>query len=150
MSKGLTSQYYHSLDAKGRVIMPAKFRERLGDKIWITKGMDKGCLSVYPNDEWEVIENKFQETPVLTNKAARELRRFIFSNADDRDIDKQGRVLIPPILREYAGLENEVVLVGMSNHIEIWSKDCFEKQDKAAYKDIDELTEHLEEFGINI
>ncbi len=146
MSTGLTSRYYHSLDSKGRLIMPAKFRERLGDKIWITVGIE-GCLYVYPNDEWEDIENKFREIPTMTNKDARRFRRYFFSNADDRDIDKQGRVLIPPALREYAGLENEVVLAGVMDHIEIWSKERWPEND---YDDIDELTENMAALGLDI
>ncbi len=150
MPKGLTNRYYHSLDAKGRVIMPAKFRERLGEKIWITSGLEGGCLYVYPNDEWERIESQFQELPTLTNKDARRFQRYFFSNADDRDIDKQGRVLIPPLLREQAGLEDEVVLVGVFDHIEIWSKDRWQEQADVCAEDMDELTGHMAELGFNI
>ncbi len=145
MSKGLTGQYSHTLDVKGRVIMPAKFRDRLGDKIWITVGLD-GCLFVYPNDEWENIENRFREIPTMT-KDARKFERTFFGSARDCDIDKQGRVLIPPTLREYAGLEKEVMLVGVLNRIEIWSEGQWQE---SACSDLDELAEHMAELGLDI
>lgn len=111
-------EYSHSVDAKGRIIMPAKFREILGEEFVVTKGLD-GCLFVYPNKEWENIENKFREIP-LTTKDARKFSRFFFAGAADCEVDRQGRVLIPSVLREFAGLNKEVVLVGVLNRIEIW------------------------------
>ena len=104
-------EYSHSVDAKGRIIMPAKFREILGEEFVVTKGLD-GCLFVYPNKEWENIENKFREIP-LTTKDARKFSRFFFAGAADCEVDRQGRVLIPSVLREFAGLNKEVVLVGV-------------------------------------
>ena len=120
-------EYSHSVDAKGRIIMPAKFREILGDMFVVTKGLD-GCLFVYPNDEWENIENKFREIP-LTTKDARKFSRFFFAGAADCEVDKQGRVLIPSVLREFAGLNKEVVLVGVLNRIEIWSKERWQENE---------------------
>ena len=132
-------EYSHSVDAKGRIIMPAKFREILGDMFVVTKGLD-GCLFVYPNDEWENIENKFREIP-LTTKDARKFSRFFFAGAADCEVDKQGRVLIPSVLREFAGLNKEVVLVGVLNRIEIWSKERWQENE---YDDMDEVAEHME------
>lgn len=138
-------EYSHSVDAKGRIIMPAKFREILGDMFVVTKGLD-GCLFVYPNDEWENIENKFREIP-LTTKDARKFSRFFFAGAADCEVDKQGRVLIPSVLREFAGLNKEVVLVGVLNRIEIWSKERWQENE---YDDMDEIAEHMAALGLGI
>ena len=125
--------------------MPAKFREILGDMFVVTKGLD-GCLFVYPNDEWENIENKFREIP-LTTKDARKFSRFFFAGAADCEVDKQGRVLIPSVLREFAGLNKEVVLVGVLNRIEIWSKERWQENE---YDDMDEIAEHMAALGLGI
>ncbi len=138
-------EYNHSVDAKGRIIMPAKFREMLGDEFVVTKGLDH-CLFVYPNEEWQNIENKFREVP-LTTKDARKFARFFFAGAADCEIDKQGRALIPGVLREYAGLQKEVVLVGVLNRIEIWSKDRWLENE---YDDMDEIAEHMAALGLGI
>ena len=136
-------EYSHSVDAKGRIIMPAKFREILGEEFVVTKGLD-GCLFVYPNKEWENIENKFREIP-LTTKDARKFSRFFFAGAADCEVDRQGRVLIPSVLREFAGLNKEVVLVGVLNRIEIWSKERWQENE---YDDMDEIAENMEGLGI--
>lgn len=146
MFRGFKGEYSHSLDAKGRVIVPAKFREQLGETFVVTKGLDD-CLFVYPNDEWENIESRFRETP-LTTKDARKFLRFFFAGAADCDIDKQGRTLIPSNLREFAGLEKEVVLAGAFNRIEIWSKDRWQENNR--YEDMDEVAEHMQELGVGI
>ena len=138
-------EYSHSVDAKGRIIMPAKFREILGDEFVVTKGLD-GCLFVYPNEEWQNIENKFREIP-LTTKDARKFSRFFFAGAADCEVDKQGRVLIPAVLREFAGLSKEVVLVGVLNRIEIWSKERWLDNE---YDDMDEIAEHMAALGLGI
>ena len=104
------SQYYHTVDAKGRLIVPAKYREQLGDEFVITKGLD-GCLFVYGNDDWEILEKKLTSLPV-TNANARKLTRFFLAGATVCEVDKQGRILIPAVLREFAGLEKDVVLAG--------------------------------------
>ncbi|MBQ1720936.1 MAG: division/cell wall cluster transcriptional repressor MraZ, partial [Lachnospiraceae bacterium] len=100
-------EYSHSIDAKGRLIMPAKYREQLGSEFVVTKGLD-GCLFVYPQEEWQSIETKFREVP-LTTKDARKFSRFFFAGAAACEIDKQGRILLPSVLREFAGLEKDVV-----------------------------------------
>lgn len=139
-------EYSHNIDAKNRLIMPAKFREQLGDKFVATKGLD-GCLFVYPISEWETIESKFREIP-LTTKDARKFSRFFFAGAAECEIDKQGRVLIPGVLKEYAGLEKDVVLVGVLNRIEIWAKDKWLEDN--TYDDMDEIAEHMAELGLGI
>ncbi|MCC8081036.1 MAG: division/cell wall cluster transcriptional repressor MraZ [Lachnospiraceae bacterium] len=138
-------QYNHSVDAKGRIIMPAKFREILGEEFVVTKGMD-GCLFVYSNEEWENIENKFRNVS-SANKDARKFMRFFFAGAADCEVDKQGRVLIPPKLREYAGLQKEVVLAGVGNRIEIWNTENWQENE---FDDMDEIAEHMADLGLMI
>ena len=99
----LMGEYNHTIDAKGRLIVPAKFREVLGDEFVVTKGLDN-CLFVYPNDEWQKFEEKLQTLP-LTNKNARQFTRFFLAGAADVELDKQGRILIPSVLREFASLQ---------------------------------------------
>ena len=113
-------EYNHTIDAKGRLIVPAKFREILGDNFIVTKGLD-GCLFVYPNDEWTRFEEKLKSLP-LTNKNARQFTRFFLAGAAACEVDKQGRILLPQVLREFASLEKDVVLVGVASRIEIWSR----------------------------
>ena len=139
-------EYSHNIDAKGRMIVPSKFREQLGDEFVVTKGLD-GCLFVYPNEEWQNIEEKFRNVP-LTSKDARKFSRFFFAGATTCEVDKQGRILLPAVLREFAGLEKEVVSVGVLKRIEIWDKNrC---QDTNTYDDMDEVAEHMAELGLSI
>ncbi len=144
--KMFMGEYNHTIDAKGRLIVPAKFREKLGDEFVVTKGLD-GCLFVYPNEEWKTIEEKFRTTP-LTTKDARKFSRFFFAGAAACEVDKQGRILLPSTLREFAGLEKEVVLAGVLNRIEIWSKAKWEEA--GDYDDMDEIAEHMAELGLSI
>ncbi|MDY2700762.1 MAG: division/cell wall cluster transcriptional repressor MraZ [Lachnospiraceae bacterium] len=138
-------EYHHSIDAKGRLIVPSKFREQLKDEFVITKGFD-GCLYGYTMEEWSNIEEKFK-TVTLTSKDARKFLRFFFSGASTCEVDKQGRILIPPNLREYAGLDKEIVSAGVYSRIEIWSKDRWEEN---SYEDMDDVAEHMAELGISI
>ena len=110
-------EYNHTIDAKGRLIIPAKFRELLGEEFVLTKGLD-GCLSIYPMDEWKAFEEKLRALP-LTNKNARTFSRFFVAGATMCELDKQGRILVPQTLREFAGLEKDVVLTGNLNRIEV-------------------------------
>jgi MraZ protein len=114
-------EYKHTTDAKHRLIMPAKFREMLGERFIITKGLDQ-CLFVYTDAEWQALHDKVKGLPVA-DKAVRRFTRFFFGGAEPSTPDAQGRVLLPPHLREYAGITKEVVSVGVSNRIEIWSKE---------------------------
>ena len=139
-------EYNHTIDAKGRLIVPSKFREQLGNEFVVTKGLD-GCLFVYSNEEWKHIEEKFREIP-LTTKDARKFSRFFFAGAASCELDKQGRILLPANLREYAGIEKEVVSVGVLSRVEIWSKDRW--QDNGDYDDMDEIAEHMAEMGLGI
>ena len=139
-------EYNHTIDAKGRLIIPARFRELLGEEFVLTKGLD-GCLFVYPNEEWQNIEEKFRNVP-LTSKDARKFSRFFFAGATTCEVDKQGRILLPAVLREFAGLEKEVVSVGVLQRIEIWDKNRW--QDTNTYDDMDEVAEHMAELGLSI
>ena len=139
-------EYNHTVDTKGRLIVPSKFRELLGDEFVVTKGLD-GCLFVYPGDEWKLMETKFREVSQFS-KEARKFARFFFAGAATCEVDKQGRVLLPANLREFAGIEKEVVLAGVVNHIEIWNKDRW--QDTNEYDDVEEIAEHMASLGLTI
>ena len=140
------SEYNHTLDTKGRLIIPAKFRETLGEEFVISKGMD-GCLFVYAGDDWNAFEQKLTSLPLI-NKEARQFARFFLAGAATVEVDKQGRILLPAVLREFAGLEKEVVSVGVLKRIEIWDKNRW--QDTNTYDDMDEVAEHMAELGLSI
>ena len=139
-------EYNHTIDAKGRLIVPSKFREILGDAFVVTKGLD-GCLFVYDNEEWKLFEEKLRTLPI-TNKEARQFVRFFLAGATEAEVDKQGRILIPNVLREFAALQKDVVLVGVGSRIEIWGRERFE--DTASFDDMDEIAEHMAELGLGI
>ena len=141
-------EYNHTIDAKGRLIVPAKFREILGDNFIVTKGLD-GCLFVYPNDEWTRIEEKLKSLP-LTNKNARQFTRFFLAGAAACEVDKQGRILLPQVLREFASLEKDVVLVGVASRIEIWSRERWDESMNTYDGDMDEVAENMESLGFSI
>lgn len=140
----LIGEYEHSLDAKGRLIMPAKLREDIGEKFIITKGLD-GCLFAFSLEEWKNFEQKLRTLPI-SNKDARAFSRFFFAGAIDCEIDKQGRFLISSNLREFAELNKDVVIVGMDSRIEIWSKEKWTACDNEI--SADEIAEKMEMLGI--
>ncbi len=137
-------EYNHTVDAKGRLIVPSRFREQLGDEFVVTKGLD-GCLFAYENMEWKALEEKLHALP-LTNANARKFTRFFLAGATTCEVDKQGRILLPAILREFAGIEKEAVLVGVGSRIEIWSKEAWTKAN--VYDDMEEIAENMEGLGI--
>ena len=141
-------EYNHSIDSKGRLIIPSKLREDLGESFVITKGLD-GCLFIYTEKEWENVENKFREMP-LTTKDARKFSRFFFAGAAKMETDKQGRILIPNSLREFALLKKDVVLVGVLDRVEIWDKDNWEHNTLVSDEDMDEIAEHMSNMGLGI
>ena len=141
-------EYNHTIDAKGRLIVPAKFREILGDNFIVTKGLD-GCLFVYPNDECTRFEEKLKSLP-LTNKNARQFTRFFLAGAAACEVDKQGRILLPQVLREFASLEKDVVLVGVASRIEIWSRERWDESMNTYDGDMDEVAENMESLGFSI
>jgi len=137
-------EFDHTLDAKGRIIIPSKFREDLGEEFVITQGLD-GCLFVYPNSEWQVFIEKLKTLP--GTKEARQLQRYFMAGAAACQVDKQGRILIPARLRESAALDKEIVFVGVLNKIEIWSKERWEENNN--YDNVDDIAEHMSQYGIN-
>ena len=140
----LIGEYEHSLDAKGRLIMPAKLREDMGEKFILTTGLD-GCLFGFSMSEWEKFEDKLKALPI-TNKNARNFVRFFLSGATECEIDKQGRFLIPSNLRTAAGLEKEAVIIGVGTRLEIWNKATWEKCDENI--SADEIAENMTMLGI--
>lgn len=138
-------EYNHTIDAKGRLIIPAKFRDQLGKEFVVTKGMD-GCLFVYPFDAWKEFEDKLKSMPITVNKEARKFTRFFMAGAASVELDKQGRILIPSMLREFAELGKDVVLVGVVERVEIWSKQKWIENNQ--YDDMDEIAEHMSEIGL--
>ena len=140
----LIGEYEHSLDSKGRLIMPSKLREDIGEKFIVTKGLD-GCLFAFSKREWSEFEQKLRTLPI-SNKDARNFSRFFFAGAIECEIDKQGRFLITSNLREFAGLEKDVVIVGMDSRLEIWSKEKWEQVETNI--SADEIAERMEQLGI--
>jgi MraZ protein len=139
-------QYEHTIDEKGRLIVPAKYREPLGDNFIITYGLDV-CLFVYSLEEWKTLAEKLKLLP-LGKRDARAFKRILFSRATNCTIDSQGRVIIMKYLRDYARIDKEVMIIGVSDRIEIWSKDIWQKYfDKIedSYEDIAERVYEKEE-----
>lgn len=139
-------EYNHTIDPKGRVIVPSKFREALGEEFVITKGLD-GCLFVYENSEWKIFEEKLKALPI-SNKDARSFVRFFLAGATTVEVDKQGRILLPSVLRDFAKLNKDVVLIGVASRVEIWSKEIWEGLD--SFTDVEEIAEHMAELGLSI
>ena len=139
-------EYNHTIDAKGRLIIPSKFREALGSEFVLTKGLD-GCLFVFPMKEWEAFEEKLRSLPLI-DKNARKFSRFFLAGASTCELDKQGRILVPGTLREFAQMDKEVVLTGVLDRIEVWSKE--QRLENNAYDDMDDIAQSMQELGLNI
>lgn len=137
-------EYNHGIDAKGRIIVPAKFRESLGETFVVTMGLD-GCLFLYPQEEWDRFAADLKSLP--GSREARQLQRYFMAGAALCDVDKQGRVLIPQKLRDHAGLKKEIVFVGVMNKIEIWSKERWEENN--VFDNMDEAAEKMSELGLS-
>lgn len=142
----LVGEYRHNVDTKGRVSVPSKFREDLGQSFVVTKGLDN-CLFAYSKEEWRNFENKINTLP-LTNQEARAFKRFFFSGAAECEVDKQGRVNIPQPLREYAKIQKDVVIVGLSNRAEIWNNNDWDKYNGQSSEDISKLESQMSKLGI--
>lgn len=141
----LLGEYEHTLDAKGRLAMPAKLRDSLGSKFIITKGLD-GCLFVYDLEQWGILEAKLEALP-MGQKKTRDYARFFFGSASEGECDKQGRVLLPANLRKYAELEKDAVVVGVGNRVEIWNSQKWRELAESNADDINELSEQLAHLG---
>ena len=140
----LTGGYQHNIDIKGRMIMPAKFRDELGDKFVVTKGLDN-CLFVFSLSEWEKLNEKLSG---LSLSQGREIQRFFYGGMSDCEIDKQGRIVVPADLREYAGLEKDVTVVGLIRRAEIWNTEAWNARDKKVTENPDDVARRMEELGI--
>ena len=139
-----TGEYRHNLDAKGRLIIPAKFRDQLGDEFTVTRSLD-GCLAMYASTEWQALEDKLNELP-MTNEKARSLKRFLLGSAAACELDKQGRILLPQVLRDRAGLDKDITLLGVGDHIEIWNTSTYEE--KYSFDDEAALEADWEGLGV--
>lgn len=141
-------EFNHNIDEKGRLIIPAKLREDLGDSFVICNGLE-GCLFVYSQEEWNKFVAELESLPRM-NKDARIFKRYFFGSASEGSFDKQGRVLVPPSLRKNAHLEKEVVLVGVQDRVEIWDKALWEEKNQISEEDLDAIAERMEAIGIRI
>ncbi len=143
-------EYEHSLDKKGRIILPSKLREALKEtfveKCVITRGLE-GCLFLYPLDEWRLLEQKIKALP-MTGRESRAFSRQLLSGACECILDRQGRIFIPNNLRQYAGISREVVVIGVSNRMEIWSKDKWLNYSKETQSSYEDIAEKLVDKGI--
>ena len=140
-----TGEYRHSVDDKGRVAVPAKFRAQLAEGAWASNWIDQ-CLAVFPRQAWEDLSAKVRQLPV-GDAGSRAFQRFLFGGAFEAELDRQGRVVVPAYLRDWAGLKNEAVVVGSLDHIEIWAPDRWASM-RRGLEDPKALAEHLAGLGI--
>ena len=145
----LKGEYSHNIDPKGRLIIPAKLRDGLGEHFVITKGMEN-CLYVYPEAERNSFEEKLNALPTTTDKNARKFAYFFQGSATDGELDKQGRTLIPAVLRDYAMLGKEVVFIGMGKRAEIWDKARWDAKNAEVEADIEDIASEMEASGFSI
>jgi MraZ protein len=139
-------EYQHTLDSKGRIIVPSKFREELGDSFIATKGLDN-CLFLYPMNEWKIIEGKVKSLP-FTRADVRSFARFFFSGASELEIDKQGRILLPSNLRDYAMIEKDLYIIGVGSRVEIWANEKWAQYNQAAESSYEVIAENLVGLGL--
>ena len=139
-------EYHHNIDTKGRIIIPSRFRDNLGETFVLTRGLDQ-CLFGYPLSEWKLVEEKLKALP-LTKKDARAFTRFFFSGAIECELDKQGRINIASPLLQYAELEKDSIIIGVSNRIEIWSKSNWEEYFASSEESFAEIAENMIGFDI--
>lgn len=137
-------EYEHNIDVKGRIIIPVKFRDKLGEQFVVTRGLDH-CLFIYPKDEWDILEDKLKQLP-LTKKDARQFTRFFLSGASELQIDKQGRISIPAPLRKYAQLTKQCAIIGVSNRIEIWDDALWQSYVAESEASFAHIAENLIDF----
>jgi len=139
-------EYNHSVDIKGRINVPAKFREDLGERFYVTKGLDN-CLFMFPETEWRVFEEKLKALP-LTNRNARAFVRLFFAGATECTLDKQGRVNIPQPLRDHGRIEKEVIVIGVGTRVELWSESNWTEYNDPDNISYDDIAEQMAELGI--
>ena len=142
----LIGEYHYTLDSKKRLAIPAKFRKELGKKVIVTRGLDN-CLVLYPQKEWKILSEKLSRLP-SSRLDARGFTRIMLGGAVDVNLDKAGRILIPDYLKKYALLKKNVVLLGLSNRIEIWDEKRWQKYRAKTEEEIGNIAERLEELGV--
>ena len=139
-------EYHHKVDEKGRLAVPTKFRERLSRGAVVTKGLD-GCLFLYPIEEWEKLADKISSLP-MSQANTRSFARLMLAGAMDVSLDKQGRVILPDYLRQYATIAKEVVISGLYNRLEIWNQDAWDKYKTEMESQSEEVAQSLGELGV--
>ena len=139
-------EYSHTIDDKGRLTIPAKFRDELESGVVITRGLD-GCLWAYGRSEWDALADKIGQLPT-TNQAARNFSRFMFSSAFDSIPDRQGRILLPQKLRDYAGIQDETVIIGVKNKLEIWNPAKWAEVVTDVEQGTEDIAVQLQDLGI--
>jgi len=142
----LLGEFEHTIDDKGRITVPAKFRGRLAAGLVVTKGID-ACLWLYPTDVWAELAEEIKDLP-LTNPKAREFRRQVFGSAYDSVPDRQGRVIVPPTLREYANIDKQAVVIGLYDHCEIWKPEQWRERQQRSDDNPDGRAEQFASLGI--
>lgn len=142
----LIGEYNHNMDSKGRIAIPAKFREKLGAGAIITRGLDN-CLFVFGLNEWEVLIQKLMSLP-LSQSNSRAFVRLMLAGAKDAEFDSQGRILIPDYLRKYAGIKKSVIVTGLYNRIEIWDEQKWQEYKQKTESKTEEIAERLSDLGI--
>lgn len=138
-------EYEHTIDKKGRIIIPSKFRDFLKEydikKIFVTRGLDK-CLFLFTEDEWKAQETKFKSIP-FTKSESRKFNRLYFSGATQVECDAQGRILLPKYLKDFAEIKRDIIFIGVSNRIEIWSKEVWQEYYKSSKNSYEDIAERL-------
>jgi MraZ protein len=142
----LLGEFEHSVDDKGRITIPAKFRGRLAEGVVVTKAIDP-CLWLYPNDTWDELSTKIRNLP-LADRQAREFRRQVFGGAADSVPDRQGRVILPPYLRQYAAIDKQAVIIGLHDHCEIWNPERWRERQRKSDEDPEGRAAQFDNLGI--
>lgn len=147
MNKMFIGEYHHTIDEKGRLTIPSKLRDELGEQFILTRGLD-GCLFIYPMKEWNNVINKYKELPNV--KEARNFMRFFLSGATNSELDKQGRINISIPLINYANLNKECIIIGVNDRLEIWSKENWEAFVLENEKSFSDMADHLFSSNLNL
>lgn len=136
-------EFEYTLDDKGRVVLPPRFRQAIGERFTLTRGFD-GCIAIYPAAEWAVVEQKLRAEPL----ANRQFVRYLLGSASEAELDRQGRFLVPQSLREYASMQRDVVIVGVINKLEVWSKERWADYLAQAVTDEADLIDRMKELNL--
>ncbi|MBP3360504.1 MAG: division/cell wall cluster transcriptional repressor MraZ [Clostridia bacterium] len=148
MSTYFVDEYERQLDERGRIILPAKVREKMGSAVYITRSPAERCLHLYTEEEWESLSERMRALPVTYDKNAAAFVRMFFGTAASCEIDKQGRISVGKRLCEFAGLCKDIVLVGVNTRLEIWAKEEWDKYNSSVSETV--ILEGIEKFGLII